>query len=337
MNCARVARRSSTTVHQNVGHLGIFVSGKVARKEHDEFSSNIDLIDTLPPGLYEAIFEAKTDATANPDMVGGDWVMRCEARTFNDIRAIGGNSAADDRCFVAVDRVSQTNLALYRTFMQPVVRALVNPPFADAMRNLHPLRLQYELFSNANPAMAPIGAWAEKVREYRKPAKADNPFLAIEHDISGQIVATLDAWREFNESVAERTFMATYGSQALQAAAGIDPRAALSPRHASKDLVHYQLMEKRLADLRSRISSGGLREAVIRSLVFVGVDRAAVDERGFEALRRIRQSQSDVPLSVFKATVREQFDILSIDPEAAVSAIPAMLPATLPSGRRRST
>ena len=314
------------SIHKNVGHLGIFVSGKVARKEHDEFSSNIDLIDTLPPGLYEAIFEAKTDATANPDMVGGDWVMRCEARTFNDIRALGGNSTADDRCFAAVDRVSQTNLALYRTFMQPVVRALVNPAFADAVRHLHPLRLQYELFSNANPAMAPVGAWAEKVREHRKPAAADNPFTAIEHDISGQIVTTLEAWREFNEAAAERTFMATYGSQTLQAAAGIDPRAAWPPRRASKDLLHHQLIEKRLADLRSRISSGGLREAVVRSLVFVGMDRAAVDERGFEALRRIRWSQSDVSLSAFKANVREQFDMLSMDPEAALAAIPAMLP-----------
>ncbi len=98
------------------------MSGGVARKQHDEFSSNIDLIDTLPPGLYEAIFEAKTDKTANPDLVGGDWVMRCEARTLDDIRALGGNDVADERRFAAVDRVSQTNLALYRTFMQPLVR-----------------------------------------------------------------------------------------------------------------------------------------------------------------------------------------------------------------------
>ena len=49
------------TIHESVGHLGIFVSGGVARKEHDEFSSNIDLIDVLPPGLYEAVLEAKTD------------------------------------------------------------------------------------------------------------------------------------------------------------------------------------------------------------------------------------------------------------------------------------
>ena len=56
------------TIHESVGHLGIFVSGGVARKEHGEFSSNIDLIDTLPPGLYEAVFESKTEDTANPDL-----------------------------------------------------------------------------------------------------------------------------------------------------------------------------------------------------------------------------------------------------------------------------
>src|SRR6201984_2061051 len=67
-------------IHENIGHLGIFVSGKVARKQHDEFSSNIDLIDTLPPGLYEAIFEAKTEASASPHLVTGDLGMGCGDR-----------------------------------------------------------------------------------------------------------------------------------------------------------------------------------------------------------------------------------------------------------------
>src|SRR5581483_11646072 len=47
------------TVHESAGHLGIFVSGSVAKKEHDEMASNIDLLDLLPPGLYEAKFEPK--------------------------------------------------------------------------------------------------------------------------------------------------------------------------------------------------------------------------------------------------------------------------------------
>src|SRR5467141_3689408 len=127
------------TIHESIGHLGIFVSGAVAKKEHGELSSNIDLIDTLPPGLYEAVLESKGEDTANPDLATGEWVMRCEARTLDDIRALGGNDAADERCFAAAARVSETNLALYRTFAQPIVRSLVNSPLAEWMHRLHPV------------------------------------------------------------------------------------------------------------------------------------------------------------------------------------------------------
>src|SRR4029079_7435517 len=113
------------TVHETVGHLGIFVSGGVARKEHNEFSSNIDLIDLLPPGLYEATFERKSGNVSNPDLVSGDWVMRCEARTLDDIRAMGGNSPEDERRFATAARVSEINLSLYRAFVQPMVKAFV--------------------------------------------------------------------------------------------------------------------------------------------------------------------------------------------------------------------
>ena len=110
------------TVHETIGHLGIFVSSGVARKEHGKLSSNIDLIDTLPPGLYEAVFERKGEDTTGRDLVSGDWVMRCEARTLEDIRMLGSNSAADERCFATAARISETNLALYRAFVQPGAR-----------------------------------------------------------------------------------------------------------------------------------------------------------------------------------------------------------------------
>jgi hypothetical protein len=53
--------------------------------------------------------------------------------------------------------------------------------------------------------------------------------------------------------------------------------------------------------------------------------RAAVDERGFEALRRIREKYTDITLTEFKAIVREQFYMLLLDTEDALSAIPLML------------
>src|SRR5437879_1883083 len=195
------------TIHETVGHLGIFVSSGVARKEHSEFASNIDLIDVLPPGLYEAKLEAKSGETASADLVTGDWVMRCEARTLDDIRALGGNDAADERRFAAAARVSEINLSLYRTFVQPWVRAMVPPAAAEAMRRMHPLRLQYELFADANPFVAPLAAAAEWVRGNRQPVKDGNPFLALQQGASQQIVAALDTWRDVHDRFGELMFL----------------------------------------------------------------------------------------------------------------------------------
>ena len=315
------------TIHETIGHLGIFVSGGVARKQHDEFSSNIDLIDTLPPGLYEAVLERKTDDTANPDLTTGNWVMRCEARTLDDIRALGGNDAADERRFATAARVSETNLALYRTYAQPVVRALVNSPMADLLHQMHPLRLQYELFSDVNPMMKWVGTLADQVRNDRRPVAANNPFVAMQENMSRQIVAGLDGWRNMTETMAERTFLTTYGTPTLQAAAGVDSAANLPLRKAPKSPLHRELLEGRIADLKARIPAGGIREATIRGLLYAGMGRGAVDERGFEAVRRIRHEHGDVPLASFKALVREQFNMLLVDTEAALAAIPSMLPA----------
>ena len=315
------------TIHESVGHLGIFVSGGVAKKQYGEFSSNIDLIDTLPPGLYEAVFESKTKATVNPELAPGDWVMRCEMRTLEDIRALGGNDLADERRFETVDRVSQTNLALYRTYAQPIVRAFVNAPMVQWMQQLHPLRLQYEMFSNANPLMAPVAAWAERVRQHRKPVAADNPFNLLQENVSRHIVAALDAWRDMIERWAERTFLEVYGSPTLQAAVGIDPAGTRPFRKPAKSLLHRELLETRSAELKARIPVGGVHEAVIRALIYIGLARAAVDERGFEVVRRIRGMRSDTSLTTFKARVREQFDMLLLDEQAALAAIPSMLPA----------
>jgi hypothetical protein len=321
------------TIHESVGHLGIFVSGGVAKKEHSEFSSNIDLIDTLPPGLYEAVFEKKADS-ANPELAGGNWVMRCEARTLDDIRALGGNDPADERRFATAARVSEINLALYRTFAQPMVRALVNAPMAEWTRQLHPLRLQYELFSNANPLMTPVAGMAEQARANRRPVTDGNPLLAWQESWSRQIVAALDGWRQFTETAAERTFLAIYGSPTLQAAAGIDADEHQALRRAPKSPLHRELLASRIAELKSRIPLGATREAVIRSLIYVGMGRGAIDERGFEVVRRIRAVHGDLPLAAFKTLVREQYFMLLLDEGAALAAVPAMLPADLEARRK---
>ena len=68
---------------------------------------------------------------------------------------------------------------------------------AEWMQQMHPLRLQYEFFSNANPMMAPVATLAEQVRRDRKPVEADNPFVALQENVSRQIVAALDAMARY--------------------------------------------------------------------------------------------------------------------------------------------
>ncbi|MBR0871407.1 DUF3141 domain-containing protein [Bradyrhizobium tropiciagri] len=323
------------TVHESVGHLGIFVSGGVAKKEHAEFSSNIDLIDVLPPGLYEATFEARGSDTVNDELAVGQWVMRCEARTLDDIRAMGGNSPDDERRFETAKRVSEMNLAAYRKYMQPWVKSMVTPQMAEMMRNWHPLRLQYEAFSSQNPWMKMVENAADKARDARKPAAKDNPFLAFQEQISKQIVGSLDQWRDSQEALSEAMFLAIYGSPALQAAVGVDPQSAPSQRREMNP-AHRELLHKRIAELSSKIGSGGLREAGVRALLYVGSARGMVDERSLEALRRLRQSDESIRITLaeFKMLVREQFFMLLLNRDAALAAIPKLLPDSMDERRR---
>jgi hypothetical protein len=57
--------------------------------------------------------------------------------------------------------------------------------------------------------------------------------------------------------------------------------------------------------------------------------RSGIDERGFDTVRRIRHAReggTHLTLAEFKALVREQYFMLLIDPEAALAAIPDLLP-----------
>jgi pimeloyl-ACP methyl ester carboxylesterase len=324
------------TIHETAGHLGIFVSGSVAKKEHSEFSSNIDLIDLLPPGLYEARFEPKAESTINPNLVAGDWVMRCEERTLADIRALGGHEPVDERLFATVAQVSAANLALYRTFVQPFIRAFATPAMADSEQKLHPLRLQYELFNDESPFAPALAELAGQVRQNRMPASPENPFLKAQEATSRIVETALDCWGKMRDSTLETIFLSVYGSPALQAAAGIDPNSSEPLRKAPKSSLHREFVQARIEELKSKIKEGGLLECTIRGLLYAGSARGRIDERGVNALRRIRLSEDKPRLSLaqFKAMAREQFYMLSIDPEATLEAIPSLLPADMAQRRK---
>ncbi len=312
-------------IHESIGHLGIFVGGGVARKEHQEFESNIDLIDVLPPGLYEAVMTPKA-AAVNADLVGGDWIVRFEPRTLDDVRAIVQPDPENERRFAAARRVSEINLGLYRTLFQPFVQALANSQTAEWLPKLNPAELPFELFSDRNPLMRQIALLAEQVREQRRPAASDNPMLQVQAAISEAIIAALDGYRDLRDHTMEEIFLGLYSSPVLQALVGI--RASDEPlrRHPGIEPERVAFVEQRIAELKARLAEGGLREATIRSLVYIGMAGPGVDERAFEVLRQMRAEQGGITLEEFKRLLREQFFGLLLDRDGALAAIPQMLP-----------
>jgi hypothetical protein len=320
-------RRNGQTIvyaiHDSVGHLGIFVSGGVARKEHDEFASNIDLIDLLPPGLYEAVLHQKVPGDPHADLAHGDYIARFEARTLDHIRALGGNDDADDRCFATAARLSEMNAGLYRTFLRPWTRACSNGLLAEASRRLHPLRVQYELPSDDNPFMSPIAAAAEAVRRARRPAASENMFLAWQQDVSKAVVESLDRWRDFRDAWCEQLFFAIYGSPLLQAAVGLD--GELARRKHADEPRHRAMVEQLIADLKARMAHGGLHEAAIRAMIYVMLGEGVADERTFAVLRELRAEHArDMTLPEFKALVRDQFFMLLVDEQRALATLPEL-------------
>ncbi|NJD34143.1 MAG: DUF3141 domain-containing protein [Betaproteobacteria bacterium] len=319
-------------IHESVGHLGIFVSGGIAKKEHNEFASNIDLIDVLPPGLYEAVMTPKSSSDVNPDLVVGDWIVRFEPRSMDDIRAIVRPDPENERRFAAAQRVSEINLGLYRTLLQPLVQASMSEQTAEWMKKLNPSELPFELFSDHNPLMHHVAQLAEQVRQNRQPASPDNPFLEWQSRISDAIVAALDGYRDMRDKTLEQIFLATYSSPLLQALVGLPASGEPPRKRPAADPERIAFIEQRIAELKSRIAEGGAREAAIRSLVYIGMAGPGVDERAFNELREIRAENSGMTLAEFKQTLREQFFSLLLDQDAAVAAISKMLPAD--SGKR---
>jgi pimeloyl-ACP methyl ester carboxylesterase len=313
-------------VHESIGHLGIFVSGSVAKKEHDEFASNIDLIDVLPPGLYEAVMIPKKPDHKAADLIGGDYLVRFEARTLDDIRALGGNTEEDDREFAAVARVSEINLGLYRTFVQPWVRLWANEGLAEWMRRLHPLRLQYEMFSRTNPFTKLFSSAVTDVQKSRKPVSGDNAFWQAQQQFAEGMETALDAYRDLRDHTQEALFHAVYGSPLVQALVGLKASDAPARPKPGKDAVRHALIARRIEELKSGIGEGGPREAVIRALLYIRTPEGVVDERGFNLMRRMREEAGKgLPLAAFKKLVREQFFMLLLDEHGAIEAIPAML------------
>jgi pimeloyl-ACP methyl ester carboxylesterase len=317
-------------LHQSIGHLGIFVSGKVATKEHGEFAQSMDMIDLMPPGLYEAVISGVDDTVENPELVRGNYLFSLETRKLDDIRALGGNSPEDDLRFATAARVSEINQGVYRTLLSPAVRTAGAERNAEFLRRMHPNRLRFQMFADENPLMMPVAAWAQTVRSGRRPVSSDNPFLAFERMISGMIGDGLEAWGKARDLMQEQIFLNTYASPWLQALVGLRADGSSPTRQVERDLAREAVAKQTEAYLEQRIEEGGLLEAAVRALIYVRLPEGKVDERGFAALKQIGAElppAKRIGLVKFKEMVKEQYLILLLYTERAIAALPKLLPS----------
>lgn len=196
-------------INPHAGHLGIFVSAKVARLEHRAILENLGELEDLAPGLYEMKID---NPTGDPDCRKPQYQVRFEERKVEDIHYDYPRDS-----FQQVHEVSEINESLYNTFLSPWVRAFTTPWSADLLRDLHPARTQRLLFSSHfNPWSKLLEDQAESVRAHRAPVAADNPLKQWESQVSQAISQGLETYRQLRDAGYEQAFQSLYAPRIHQ-------------------------------------------------------------------------------------------------------------------------
>ena len=140
---------------------------------------------------------------------------------------------------------------------------------------------------------------AERVRGRRKPAGADNPLLAAQALVSQADRRGPRCLAQARWSGSPRTpSTPSTARRRCRPRSGSTPPRRSAPRKAAQSKLHEALVERRIAELRDEMARGGLREALVRALIWVGMARNAVDERGFAAITRLRDAHPRQPADV---------------------------------------
>jgi pimeloyl-ACP methyl ester carboxylesterase len=311
-------------VHDDIGHLGIFVSGKVANKEHTEIANTLDMIEAVAPGLYEMRITAEEGSGSNTG-----YQVELVARTIADIRAVSGE--AENEAFPAVAKIAAANQTIYDLFVGPAVRQMTTEQTAEMRRKLHPMRARRYMVSDLNPFMAPFATAAERVKASRAPATPDNPFLAAERAMADTVEHAMNSWRDWRDAWTEAAFHAVYGSLA---AFGV---AEATPEEEAAETADALAEAPEVRAALSRVAEGGYGEAVVRMMILLARARGGVRRSRLARSQAVLTGEApfaDMTAAARQALIREQTLIVELAAEEALAALPALLPAA--KDRRRA-
>ncbi|PKN70851.1 MAG: poly(3-hydroxyalkanoate) synthetase [Deltaproteobacteria bacterium HGW-Deltaproteobacteria-12] len=294
-------------IHKDIGHLGIFVAGSVAKKEHHQIIANFDMIDFITPGLYEMIIEG--------DVAGGNFTTRYAERTFADIAAYD-DGVEDEEDFSIVAKISEINDNIYQVLVRPWVKLWTTELSAEIIRNLHPLRVQRYMYADINPLMRPLKNLASVTRAQRKPASPDNPLVAMEKDVSEYIENVLNIYRDYRDLSQEQLFRFIYSRDLIRTF--FPPTKDEAPRESD----HYERADY---DKRTQsLEEGGVAEGLIRVFMAVARTSRGIKRSHFDFAQEIAATHKVLgkirPVQ-FKKILKEQAAILQADQDRAISAL----------------
>ena len=253
-------------------------AGQGPAKEDEEFVQLIDVIDCLPPGLFEMVITPRPADVPATGFVTGDWIAASKLVRSMTFARSGAIVPRRPRLRRGGTRLSELNLSLYRTFFQRVVRALANQPMADLALALNPLRLSYTAFGDKSLWMKGMQPLAAAVAAARRPVEADNPLLLLQTKASEHITAALDAYRDARDKLEEQMFFGCYGSPFIPALLGInkDSVVRLVTGTSPEKLAARQAQ----TDAYAAMLETGFDEALTRAVLYVGAaDRALAQLR----------------------------------------------------------
>nr|WP_299243459.1 DUF3141 domain-containing protein [uncultured Halomonas sp.] len=299
--------------HASTGHLGIFVSGSVARREHRQMIDALSEIKALPPGLFELIID---------DVPGSEtpaYRVHFETRSVDDIRAVDTDGREEEREFIEVDKVSEITSQLYDWTVRPWLSRMITEPMAETMRRTHPFRLRRSIWGSQNPALWWLPAAAERVRQSRHPVDSSNPLLAWQELASRNIANTLDSWGEMRDAGGELVFHAFYGYLSMLSSA--------SPSPGTKR--HKEARErKRIEELRDDLSKGGELEAGLRVLLLFAKAEGKLSKSAMESVvQGYRKAATQLPdIETLREITRQQNLLVFAYPEESVQQLPDIVP-----------
>ncbi len=306
-------------LHEDIGHLGIFVSGKVAKKEHAQIVSVLKSIEALTPGLYAMAIKEHAGRGGKTE-----YEVEFTERSLEEVAARTNRfGRVDEKPFEAVAAISEFNQRAYELFMQPFVQATSNEFTAKMRRQFHPLRWQRWMLSELNPWLGWVAPAAEMVRAQRRPAEKDNAASKLEKVASAAISASLEYYRAMRDASSEAQFFQTYGNVfSLYIADKAEAETAAAPVAEGRDL---PFVKEALAS----IAEGGYPEALARVACLLARKGEPLMLSRLQMKQQLIKEYGDLLPKMtpdeWRRVRGEQEIIVRYEPERALATLPELL------------